>query len=124
MSNLIKTIAIFFSCVLFFISIVAEEYCIVLNSRTLTSNQESLRSHFPLENINLFLLNRQGEKLVISVKNIPIFNSGNRSNDINSKILAYEPGKLRVNSEYLHSSDLIPGNLKTRIIIFPFHYFW
>jgi hypothetical protein len=124
MSNLLKTTAILCSALLFFIGIITEKYCFVLNSKTLEAGQESLDSHRPFENLNLFLLNRQGEKQVISVKNSPVFNPGSRANDINSKIRAYEPEKLTTDSEYLHKSDIIPVNLKTCDIIFPFHYFW
>ena len=124
MSTLLKTTAIFFSSVLFFISIITEKYCYVLNSKTLISDQESLSANPPFENLNLFLLNRHGAKLSAQVKNLPVFNLKNQIIDVHSNILSYEPGKLRTDSEYIQSSGTISRNLTTTQIVFPFHYFW
>jgi hypothetical protein len=124
MSNLLKTTAIFFSSVLFFISIITEKYCYVLNTKTLISDQESLSANPPFENFNLFLLNRYGAKLGAPAKNLPVFNLKNQTYDVLGNILSYAPGKLRTDSEYIQSSGTISRNLTTTQIIFPFHYFW
>jgi hypothetical protein len=124
MSNLLKTTAIFLSSVLFFISIITEKYCYVLTSKTLISDQESLSSNPPFENLSLFLLNRQGEKIVTTLRNLPLFNLRNQSIDIHGNILSYEPGKLRSGSEYIQISRTISKNLTSCDIVFPFHYFW
>lgn len=124
MSNLLKTTAIFFSSVLFFISIITEKYCYVLNTKTLISDQESLSTNPPFENLNLFLLNRYILELGTPAKNLPVFNLKNQTFDVLGNILSYEPGKLRTDSEYIQSSGTISRNLTTNQIIFPFHYFW
>lgn len=124
MSNLLKTTAIFFSSVLFFISIITEKYCYILNSKTLISDQVSLIANPPFENLNLFLLNRHGAKPGAPLKNLPVFNLKNQTIDVNRNFLSYEPGKLRTDSEYIQSSGTISRNLTTTQIVFPFHYFW
>ena len=124
MSTLLKTTAIFFSSVLFFISIITEKYCYVLNTKTLISDQESLSTNPPFENLNLFLLNRYVLELGTPAKNLPVFNLKNQTFDVLGNILSYEPGKLRTDSEYIQSSGTISRNLTTTQIIFPFHHFW
>ena len=124
MSTLLKTTAIFFSSVLFFISIITEKYCYVLNSKPLISDQESLSTNPPFENLNLFLLNRQGEKIVTTFRSLPLFNLRNQSIDIHGNILSYEPKKLRSGSEYIQISQTISRNLTSCDLVFPFHYFW
>lgn len=124
MSNLVKTTAIFIYSLLFFISIIAEKYCFIPNTKVPGSNQESLISKIPGESINLILLNRYGEKLVTPVKLLPIFNLRNQIIDINSNIIPTEPGKLKIISEYLQSSRIISLNLTTSVKVFPSHYFW
>lgn len=124
MSSLLKTTAIFFSSLLFFMSIITEKYCYVLNSKTLISEQESLSINPPFENLNLFLLNRYGVKLGAPAKNLPVFNSNNQTFDLHRNILCYEPVKLRIDAEYIQSCGTITRNLPTTQIVFPFHYFW
>jgi hypothetical protein len=122
MSKLLKTTAIFFSSVLFFISIITEKYCYVLNSKTQIADQESLSSNPPFENPNVFLLNRYGAKHDAQVKNLPVFSLRNQGIGIHN-IISYAPGKLRTESEYIQSSGTITRNLTTTEIVFPFHYF-
>jgi hypothetical protein len=124
MSNFLKTTAIFFSSLLFFINIITENYCFAVNYKNLTPGQESLRSDLPFENLNQFLLNRHGEKLVSTIRNIPLFNLRSQPFDIHNNRLSSETGKLRISPEYLLSSESISRNLTTSVIIFPFHYFW
>jgi hypothetical protein len=124
MSNLLKTTAIFFSFLLFFISIITENYCFAVNSKTINPGQEYLSSDLPFENLNQFLLNRHGEQLISTIKNISVFNLRSQPFDIYKNRFSSESGKLRIRPEYLQSSESISRNLTTGVIIFPFHYFW
>jgi hypothetical protein len=124
MSNLLKTTAIFFSSLLFSVSIITENFCFVVNPKTITSGQESLSSDLPFENLSQFLSNRNGEKLISTIKNIPVFNLRNQTFDIHNNRISCEPAKLRICPEYSQSSEIISSNLTTSNIIFPFHYFW
>lgn len=124
MSNLLKTTAIFFSSLLFFVSIITENFCFVVNPKTITSGQESLSSDLPFENLNQFLSDRNGLKLISTIKNIPVSNLRKQTFDIHNNRLSCEPAKLRICPEYLQSFEIISRNLTTSDIIFPFHYFW
>jgi hypothetical protein len=124
MRNLLKTIAIFFSSVLLFTSIITEQYCFILNSHKLSSNRESLSSHLPDRSTELFLSNYQGHKLVASVKDLPVFNLRYQAPDIYCNSLIPQLKSLRINSEYLQFAWTISRNLTNIDIVFPFHYFW
>jgi hypothetical protein len=124
MRYLYKTAAIFFSTLLFSVSIIAENYCFEPNSKTLTAGQESLSTHLPFENLSQFLSNRQGERLISTVKNIPLFNIRNQTVDTHNKCLFCDPGNPGISPDYFSYSETISRNLTTSDIVFPFHYFW
>jgi hypothetical protein len=124
MSNLSKSTAIFLSFILFCTSIITENHCFVPNSRIISPGQESLSSHSPIEKTSFILLNRHGEELVNSVRNLPVFNLRNQIFDIYCNVLSSQLRKLRISSEYLQFSGTISRNLTTGDIIFPFQYFW
>lgn len=124
MSYLLKTAAIFFSSVLFSASIITDYYCLEANSKTLASGQESLSPHLPFENLSQFLSNRHGERLISTIKNIPVFNIRNQTVDTHNKCLFCDPGKPGISPEYLSYSETISSNLTASDIVFPFHYFW
>jgi hypothetical protein len=119
-----KTTAIIFSSVLFFTSIITEQYCFILYSHTLSSNQENLSSRLPDGNTDLFLSTYHGEKLVAAVKNLPVFNLRNQVSDFYCNSPFSQLKRLRKNLEYLQFAWTISRNLTNRDIVFPFHYFW
>jgi len=123
MSNIHKTTALFFSGVLFFISISKESYGLLPNSKLQNTINESISSYCSIEKPNLFLINRYGEKFVTSFKNLPVPNLKNQTSDFYNN-LSFEIKKIRINSEYLTYSGTIYRNLTISDIVFPFHYFW
>jgi hypothetical protein len=123
-SNLYKTTALFFSAVLFFISITTESYGLLLNSKLQKNGYESVSPYFSLEKPNLFLLNRYGEKSIISIKNLPVPVLKNFTNYIGYNSISLEIRKSGFNSDYLSYSGNIYCSLRNIDIVFPFHYFW
>jgi hypothetical protein len=124
MSNLHKITALLFSGVLFFISIMTENYCLLLNSTPQNNGYETISSYYSTEKLDLFDLNRQGEKVVTSLKNLPVQNLKNRANDFYSNILSPGIRKLKTDVEYLSFSGTVYRNLTNSDIVFPFHCFW
>jgi len=123
-SNLNKTTALFFSAVLFFISISTESFGLLLNSKLQNAGYESISTYFSIEKPNLFLLNRYNEKIVTSFKKLPVTDLKNHTNDFYSKSFSSEIKTLRINSIYLSYAGTVYRNLTTCDIVFPFHYFW
>jgi hypothetical protein len=124
MSNLVKITALFSSAVLVFISISIEDYGSLLNSKLQNTGYENITSYCSIEKPNLFLLNRQYERLITSFKNLPISNLKKFTNDFNSNSISSEVRKLCISSEYISYSVIVYRNLTNRDIVFPFHYFW
>lgn len=124
MSFLYKTATLLFSIVLLYINTNSLNYGFLLTSNLQKTGYESLSSYFPVEKPNLFLSNRQGERFVNSIKNLPDSNFKNHSNDYYNISLSSEIRKLKINSEYLSYPETINRNLTNSDIVFPFHYFW
>jgi hypothetical protein len=124
MSNLYKTTAILFSSVLFFINVCAENYFLIHNSFTQSTDHETTIANKSLEKQDLYIFNRYGERLLNSIKYFPVPNFKNQINDFYSNRLPSEKRKLIVNSEYLSYAKTISLNLTNIIIAFPFHCFW
>ena len=124
MSNLYKTTALLFSVVLLYISTNTENYSLLLTSKLQNSECENFSSYSSTEKPNLFSQNRQGERYLNSIKNLPVFNLKNHANDLYSNSLSPTIKKMRINSEYLSYSETINRNLTNSDIVFPFHYFW
>ena len=124
MSKLYKTTAIFFSAVIFFISITTESYGFLPNSELQQNDFESISLYFSLEKPNLFLFNRYGEKSVTLINNFPVPILKNYTNDLYNNSLALEIRKSVLYSDYLAYSGCIYCSLKNSDIVFPFHYFW
>lgn len=122
--NRLKATAILFSALLFFSSIITEKYCSILNSQFLSSGQENLSLNTPAGTPSLFVLNRNGERLVASIRNLPVDRSANQISDFQTTIQSTGLKKLIINSDYLQYSRTISRNLPNSDIIFPFHYFW
>jgi hypothetical protein len=124
MNYLLKTTAIFFSSLLFFVNIITDNYCLEAYSKTLNSGQESLSAHPPFENLGQFLSSRHGERLISTIKNHPVFNARNQTEDTQSKSIFCDPDNPGISPEYLNFSVTISRNLTISDIVFPFHYFW
>jgi hypothetical protein len=124
MSRMIKTTGLFFAAMLFFLSISTENYGLLLTSQLQNSQSENSDSYFSKEKPDLLFLNRHEERLVYSVKNLPVPSLKNHSNDNYSNCLSPEVRILSINSGYLSYSETLYRNLTNHDIIFPFHYFW
>lgn len=124
MSNLYKTAALLFSVVLLYINTNTFNYWLLVTSNLQNTGCESLSSYFPIENPNLFISNRHGERFLNSIKNLPDSSFKNHANDYYNISLSSEIRKLKINSEYLSYSETINRNLTNSDIVFPFHYFW
>ncbi len=124
MSKINKTIGLFFAAMLVFLSISAENNSLLLTSQYKNSQSDSSPSYFSTEKPDLFFLNRQEEKLVSSVKNLPVPSLKNHLNDFQWNCLFTEVRLSIINSEYLSYSVTLDPNFTSHDIIFPFHYFW
>jgi len=72
MSNVYKTTTLFFAAMLFFMSICTQNYGLLLTSRLQNSQSENSDSFFSTEKPDLLFVYRQEERLVYSVKNLPV----------------------------------------------------
>jgi hypothetical protein len=124
MSKINKTIGLFFAAMLVFLSISAENSALLLTSQYKNSQSDNSSSYFSSEKANLFFLNRQEEKLVSSVRNLPVPSLKNHINDFQWNCLLTEVKISSINSEYLSYSVTVDPNFTSHDIIFPFHYFW
>ena len=119
-----KATALSLIIVVFYISIVAENHVRLINPILKIPGGERTLSYSSFEKPNLFLLNRQEDRLETSFKDHPIFNLKKHAKDFNCKSLYNEVRTLCINSEYFSNSTIIPRNLTNCDIVFPFHYFW
>jgi hypothetical protein len=124
MSKINKTIGLFFAAMLVILSISAENNSLLLTSQVRDSQSDNSPSYFSTEKPDLFFLNRQDEKLVNSVKNLPVPSLKNHLNDFQWNCLSTEVKISIINSEYLSYSVTVDPNFISHDIIFPFHYFW
>lgn len=124
MNKLYKTTSVLFSAVIFFISITTESYAFLLKPKLEKNGYETVKPFILLEKPNLFILNRHGEKNVTPIKNLPVTDFKNCTNDIDYNNLSLELRKSGFNSNYLSYSENIYCSLKNSDIVFPFHYFW
>jgi len=90
MSRITKTTGLFFAAMLFFLSISTENYGLLLTSKLQNSQSENSDSYFSKEKPNLLFLNRHEERLVYSVKNLPVRSPKNHSNDNHSNCFSPE----------------------------------
>jgi hypothetical protein len=123
MRNFYKITALFFATAAFLINICADNYGTADTYFQETSHQTTNSFKLP-QKLNLFVLNRHSEKLVVSYKHLPITNTENQTDDFYSNSFPSEKRKSILTSAYLLYSENISINLDRSIIIFPFHYFW
>jgi hypothetical protein len=124
MSKVYKTAALFFAAMLFFLSICTQNHDLLLTSHLQKVHSENSDSYFSTETPDLIFLTRQEERVVYSVKNLPVPSLRNYSNDNHSYSLSPEIRILSLNSGYISYSGTICRNLENIDIVFPFHYFW
>jgi hypothetical protein len=124
MKEVTKTTALFFAAVLFFLSTSTENYSLLLTSKLQNTASENSGSYLSTGNPDLFFLNRHEERLVTSVKNLPVTNLRNYINNFNNNSLSPEIRLSGNGSVYLLYSESVYLNLTNINIIFPFHYFW
>jgi len=124
MSKVYKTAALFFAAMLFILSICTQNYSLLLTSHLQYAQSENSEYNFSTETHNLLFINRQEERVVYSVKNLPVPSLKNYSNDNHSYSLSPEVRILSLNSGYLSYSGTICRNLENVDIVYPFHYFW
>jgi len=124
MSKVYKTTALFFAAMLFILSICTQDYGLLLTSHLQNAQSENSEYNFSTETPNLLFITRQEERVVYSVKNLPVPSLKNYSNDNHSYSLSPEVRILSLNSGYLSYSGTICSNLENVDIVYPFHYFW
>jgi hypothetical protein len=124
MSNVYKTTTLFFAAMLFIMSICTQNYGLLLTSHLQNAQSENSDSYFSTEKPDLLFVYRQEERVVYSVKNLPVPSLRNYSNDNHSYSLSPEVRILSLNSGYLSYSEIICRNLENIDIVHPFHYFW
>ena len=90
MSKVTKTTALFFAAMLFFISISTENYGLLLTSHLQNTGFENSGSYFSKEEPNPLFLSRHEERLVTSVKDLPVTGSKNNPTDFHSNRLSNE----------------------------------
>lgn len=124
MSKNNKIFGLFFTAVLVFLSMSTVNNSWFLISQYQNSKSDNSASYFSTEKPDLFFLNRHEEKLVSSVKNLPVPSLKNHVTDIQWNCLSTEVKISIINSEYLSYSLKVDPNFTSHDIIFPFHYFW
>jgi hypothetical protein len=124
MSNVYKTTALFFSAMLFFLGICTQNYCLLLISHLQNTQSEDSDSYYSTEKPELLFLDRHEERLVNSVKNLPVPSLKNHPNNIHCNSLSPEVIIKSINSGYLSYSVIVDRSLKNSDIVFPFHSFW
>jgi hypothetical protein len=124
MSNVYKTTTLFFAAMLFFLSICAQNYGLLLTPLLQNSQSENTDSYFSTEKPDLLFIYRQEERVVYSINNLPVPSFKNNPNDNHSYCLSPEVRILSLNSGYLSYSETISRNLENIDIVYPFHYFW
>jgi hypothetical protein len=124
MSKLFKTTALFFAAMLFFLSICTQNYGLLLISHLQNTQSEDSDSYYSTEKPELLFLDRHEERLVNSVKNLPVPSFKNHPNNIHCNSLSPEVRIKSINSGYLSYSMIVDRNLTNSDIVFPFHYFW
>lgn len=124
MSNKYKTTALFFAAMLFILSICTQNYGLLPASHLQNAQSENSVSYFSTEKPDLLFLNRQEERVVYSVKNLPVPSLKNYPNCINCNSLSLEGRILSINSGYLSYCVIVDRCLANGDIVFPFHNFW
>jgi hypothetical protein len=124
MSKVTKISGLFFVAMLLFLSISTENYSLSLTSQLQSSQPNSSDSYFSTEKPDLFLLNRQEQRLAYSVKNLPVASIKNHPNNFHGNCLSPEVRISGIDSGYLSYSVTLYRNFTSHDIIFPFHYFW
>jgi hypothetical protein len=124
MSKVTKTTALFFAAMIFFISISTENYGLLITSHIQNTGSENSGSYFSKEEPVPLFLSRHEERLVTSVKDLPVTSSKNNPTDFHSNRLLNEVRLLSINTRYLSYSVTVDRNLTNSDLVFPFHYFW
>lgn len=124
MNKTYKTISLFFAATLFALSIITQEYCLLLTTYTQHDRIENSHSYFSTEKPDFIFLIRQEERVVFSVKNLTGPDLKIFPNYICYNSLSLEERIISLNSEYLCYSEVVNISLPGSDIVFPFHYFW
>jgi hypothetical protein len=124
MSKSLKTMAMFFVVMLFFLSIYTQNNSVILTSHLENTQSENTVSYFSTEKPELIFIDRHEERQVNSVKNLPIPSFKNQSNNINYNCLSPEIRIANIDSEYLSYSEIVERSMTNSDKVFPFHYFW
>lgn len=122
MNKGVKISGLFFISILLFLCVRPGE-SILNTSQLQTSKPESTDSYFSTGAIDFFILNRQEERSVTSIKNLPI-PLIKQICDYKSNFLSLEKRTFSIISNYICHSVGIKRNLSIFEIIFPFHYYW
>jgi hypothetical protein len=124
MRKVTRIIGLFFASVLFFFSISIENYSFLLATQLQNSQSENSDTYYSPEKPILFFLNLQEQRLVYSVKNLPVPSLKSHPGDFHWNCLFPKAKISCINSGYLSYSLTLYRSLTNNVIIFPFHYFW
>jgi hypothetical protein len=124
MSKVIRITGLFFAVMLFFLSISAKSYDLILKSDLQNKGTENSGFYFSNPDAVPLFINRQEERLVTSGQNLPVYGSKINLTDLYSNRLSNEIRLLSINSEFLSVSLIADRTLSNCDLVFPFHYFW
>jgi hypothetical protein len=124
MNNVIKTTALLFAALLFYISISCEYYASPNESPLLNTEHDNTVSFFSTEKPDLFFLNPQEGRIETSSRNLPVTDLKNSINDLFFKRISPEIKLSTLNPTYLSYSVTVDLCLTNSDIVFPFHTFW
>jgi hypothetical protein len=124
MSNLYKTIALFFAATLLFLSTNTQNCDLLLTSPLPNTQNDNSYSYFSTEKPEFLLLYRNDERSLNSIRNLPLPSIKNSSQDFHYKSPSPEIRIFSLNSGYLSYSVTVDRSLDNIDIVFPFHYFW
>lgn len=117
-----KISGLFFISILLFLCVRPGE-SIITTSQLQNSKPESTDSYFSTVTIDFFILNRQEERSVSSIKNLPIALI-KQIGYYKSNFPSLEKRTFNIISRYICHSFLLKRNPSIFEIIFPFHYYW
>jgi hypothetical protein len=123
MSNIKRPCSLFFAVLLGFL-FCTQYFGVLISSGPQNSQPDYIVSSFPEGKPDLIFLAHQEERSLNSVKNQPVPDLKNHSNNSIYNCLFPEVRLSGFHTGYLAYSVIVERSLTNRDIVFPFHYFW
>jgi hypothetical protein len=119
-----RTSSLFFAALLGVLSIFTQYYGVLISSGTKISQSDYSVSSLPGGKPELIFMAHREERSLNSVKNQPVPDLKNHSNNSIYFGLFPEVRLSGFHTGYLAYSVIVERSLTNRDIVFPFHYFW